>query len=396
MKIRNYNKAVDDEIAKTARENVPRKTVRKLSSLKSSSEASQIITTVIISLIRAVILPYILINIIFDYGIALYTEKASMYGEMYGETLVASSLWVVVALILVSAVGIGMGISEDEKPSAVVSAIATVAFILLMIHLCNTPELSIIFPYGVFIDILYITFLPLILLASSLLNLILGIFDAASLDSALHLFLALLVWAVYLVLFGLNYCIIFGEIGIDLTIAEKCPWVSSKFRKLEKVQKQYDEEYKICYEEAAELYANSYKEDTFADILASCPIPNPLKTINMVSSLIWCIENGYARDIVGARNWYLQQERNQAMMDKLQGIAEENRRQAEEAARFRERVVRQMERDSEAMQKASDEIASGVRDIASSNEKILKEARDISYAADKTARNIDSIHLDLS
>ena len=41
----------------------------------------------------------------------------------------------------------------------------------------------------------------------------------------------------------------------------------------------------------------------------------------MVNKLIWCIENRYADTIVQARNWYLQQEQNAAMMNQLNGVA---------------------------------------------------------------------------
>ncbi len=55
-------------------------------------------------------------------------------------------------------------------------------------------------------------------------------------------------------------------------------------------------------------------------------IPQQFQNFDMVNKLIWCIEQRYAYDIVSARNWYLQQEHNAAMQQKMNNIANEVRR----------------------------------------------------------------------
>lgn len=96
----------------------------------------------------------------------------------------------------------------------------------------------------------------------------------------------------------------------------------------------YDAAYNAQYAKMKDAFLKTLKPDTSAqEKRAMLPvIPQQFQNFDMINKLIWCIEQRYAYDIVGARNWYLQQEHNAAMQQKMNNIANEVRRSNDIAA----------------------------------------------------------------
>ncbi len=64
-------------------------------------------------------------------------------------------------------------------------------------------------------------------------------------------------------------------------------------------------------------------------------IPTELQDPRLINKWIWCIEQQFAHDIVGARNWILQQQQNAAVQEKLNEVAY----RPEQAKELREQAI---------------------------------------------------------
>ena len=306
----------------------------------------------------------------------VYVEKTDVVFSAVATGLICLLIWG------------GMSISYifaeefEEKWQVVLCIMKLVVFVIMFFSIyatqCN-PEDS--FWMHLLYLVLTIVFFPLLLVFRPFVVLLME----QSFDGFNVIWVSLIVIAVFA---GLAFCDLAGGDG---WLTDKCSWVKKTRNEFFAAKREYEQEYNSVYPKAQAKYSSLYKVDTFAEKINYCPIPASIKSMEMVSNLIWCIENGYARDIVGARNWYLQQEQNQAVRDKLEGIAEENRRKAAAEAEFQAKLLKQMERDSQNMQKLGEEIAGGVKDIASSNRKISEKTSDIAYSADKAAGELELI-----
>lgn len=152
----------------------------------------------------------------------------------------------------------------------------------------------------------------------------------------------------------------------------------------------YNAEYaKLSGEYKKLMRADNYSQDKRA--LASV-IPANLQTLDMVNKLIWCIENRYADTIVQARNWYLQQEQNAAMMNQLNGVAKKlgdiekiQKEAAAEAAMAHQAILGAINNQTSAINKQTS-------DINKQMDKLNKTAKENAEANQKTAYYADKIH----
>ena len=116
--------------------------------------------------------------------------------------------------------------------------------------------------------------------------------------------------------------------------AESDPDVRAAKARYDKACADYDAAYNSQYAKMKAAFSKMLKPDTTTqEKRAMLPmIPQQFQNFDMVNKLIWCIEQRYAYDIVGARNWYLQQEHNAAMQQKMNSIVSEVRRSNDIAA----------------------------------------------------------------
>lgn len=122
-------------------------------------------------------------------------------------------------------------------------------------------------------------------------------------------------------------------------------------------------------------------------------IPANLQNLDLINKLIWCIEQRYANDIVSARNWYLQQAYNQAMLKKLDIVADECRairqiaaRAAADAAAAHKAVLTALNENTNAINKQSDAMNKEFGKLNKTAERGVKAAERGANAAEKGAR----------
>ncbi len=152
----------------------------------------------------------------------------------------------------------------------------------------------------------------------------------------------------------------------------------------------YNAEYaKLSGEYKKMMRADNYSQDKRA--LASV-IPTNIQTLDMVNKLIWCIENRYADTIVQARNWYLQQEHNAAMMQQLNGVAKKlgdiekiQKEAAEEAAMAHQAILGAINNQTSAINKQTSAMNKQM-------DKLNKTAKENAESNRKTAYYADKIH----
>ena len=160
--------------------------------------------------------------------------------------------------------------------------------------------------------------------------------------------------------------------------------------KLDNAKREYDAAYSAKYAIIKPSYTKLLKPDTTTAekrALVSV-IPAQFQNMDMVNKLIWCIEQKYAYDIVSARNWYLQQEQNAAMMKKLNAVVasveESNRIQAQaarEAAEAQKAALEAMKKQNVDMNKQMDKLNKSVKEGA-------EAAKETAYYAEKIHREI--------
>ena len=158
----------------------------------------------------------------------------------------------------------------------------------------------------------------------------------------------------------------------------------------ERWNNEWNKAYNAEYDKIAPRFQKLKKPDTYTQekrALASV-LPLEFQTIDMVNKLIWCIEQKYAYDIVSARNWYLKQEQNAAMMQKMQTVInqldEANRIQkkaAEEAAAAQRAAIAAIEKQTSTINKQMDKLNATARENAEANKKTA-------YYADKIHHEI--------
>lgn len=122
-----------------------------------------------------------------------------------------------------------------------------------------------------------------------------------------------------------TYMIYAGDYGSKADCDDKVRIAKARY---DQACADYDAAYNAQYAKMKDAFLKTLKPDTTAqEKRAMLPvIPQQFQNFDMVNKLIWCIEQRYAYDIVSARNWYLQQEHNAAMQQKMNNIANEVRR----------------------------------------------------------------------
>lgn len=148
----------------------------------------------------------------------------------------------------------------------------------------------------------------------------------------------------------------------------------------------YDKQYaiwKAAYNETkpsiAPLYEDDYWVDDIDDRLSEYynnPLPPSDINLKTINSLIWCIENRYAYDIVGAKQWL----RVEATINKFQAQIEENaRKQRELLARNNEENERRHQEQLAALRKQNSQLEK-LNDTAKKNlEANQNAARELGY-----------------
>jgi len=132
----------------------------------------------------------------------------------------------------------------------------------------------------------------------------------------------------------ISVAIAMTSVDVNNQKVEADPNVRSAKARYDKACADYDAAYKSQYAKMKDAFFKTLKPDTTTqEKRAMLPIiPQQFQNFDMVNKLIWCIEQKYAYDIVTARNWYLQQEHNAAMMQSMNNIAEQARRSNDIAA----------------------------------------------------------------
>ena len=148
--------------------------------------------------------------------------------------------------------------------------------------------------------------------------------------------------------------------------------VISAKREFEKISKEYEEYYNHQYSLLKAEYQKALKGDTYTKEKRAMQsiIPANLQNLDLINKLIWCIEQRYANDIVSARNWYLQQAYNQAMLNKLNAIADETRktrqvaeRAAADAAAAHRAIIAAVNENTNAINNQSQTISNDINNL---------------------------------
>ena len=159
----------------------------------------------------------------------------------------------------------------------------------------------------------------------------------------------------------------------------------------------YETAYNREYERLAPSFQKLKKADNYTqEKRALLPVvPANLQNLDMVNKLIWCIEQRYADTIVQARNWYLQQAQNMAMMQKLDGVAATlndmkkiQQRAADEAAAAHRATLAALQEQTDAINKQTGAINKQLG-------KLNTTAKENAEANKQTAAAADKIHREL-
>ena len=220
-------------------------------------------------------------------------------------------------------------------------------------------------------------------------------------------FLGPVVW-LSLVSFFVSLIYLFASFSVMTPNADDKKANQSKADQTEEV-KQAKAEYQRAYDTYCAAYWKQHglikgnyqkmkKRDTYtAEKKAMLNvIPANLQNMDMVNKLIWCIEQRFAYDIVSARNWYVQQEHNEAMQKKMQAVANElnqaNRIQAQaaaEAAEANKAILAAIENQTYEQTKA---INNQTDSMTKQMEKLNQTARENADANKETATYAGKIY----
>lgn len=159
---------------------------------------------------------------------------------------------------------------------------------------------------------------------------------------------------------------------------------------LDRCTNEYNKAYTAEFARQKPDFQKQLKPDTYTkekNAMVSV-LPLQFQNMDMVNKLIWCIEQKYAYDIVSARNWYLQQEQNAAMMQKMQQVANQlneaneiRRRAAEEAAAASKATIAAIEKQTKEINKQMGKLNETAKENAAANK--------------KTSELADKIHMEI-
>lgn len=331
-----YNKAVDKRLEQEIFNSAEKKKIEKIDRSKTTNAMEKTFIFSILTLVVLLAVPLLSYDAIYEHIMEnqpdlLFDSISSSAWEVIG----LAYLLFAALLIIPSFLGIFFPIKKEEHDDAasynISLLIKIISILVILTYVIVFVVIQFSWLHGDFWGFLYGLFWPVVFILAFALQLIVLIFGWTFIPYAwiIALLFLLLIVNSFLALALTSLLSFIIETSEEKNISsERIKHVDEYNAKKKELQKKYRYE---------KIYADYTYEDVvnrYSGILPKSDI-NP----NTVNQLIWCIENRYANDIVGAKRWLAQYAHNKKMYEAQQAhnqrmyeAQERTRKLAEEAA----------------------------------------------------------------